>query len=172
MDTRVAEIITADGTVDRMTADDLMSMKKAVGGYVEHLSINRVGDMYVNEDGRKLDLLVNEKASYFANQKVVGNVVLVWESEEARLYMYKELQKRIDRKWRLLSLEYRTKARRARDRGRRASRDAERASGRGGRRIVQDAVFDLRDGTIEFETVFEDDTTIVQDVFFVPDNQE
>ena len=126
MDTAV-DIIKADGTVERMEeggVDDLMyegTLQAVVGGYFEHLSINRVGDMYVNEDGRRLDLPVNEKASYFANQKVVGDVVLVWESEEARLYEYKELQKEIDRKWRMFSskkLEHRTKSRLDRERRR------------------------------------------------------
>ena len=41
-----------------------------------------------------------------------------------------------------------------------------------GKKEVTPTSVDTAGGTIEFETVFEDDTTIVQDVFFVPDNQE
>ena len=97
MDTRVAEIITADGTVDRVTwfepsyvnakafaRSAVSNGQRPLDTRVKYLRVDRVGDMYVNEDGVTLNLPVNEKASYFANQKVVGDVVLVWDDYERR----------------------------------------------------------------------------------------
>lgn len=60
---------------------ELEEMQKFVGGYVERLPLPNGDAMYVNEDGRSLNLPVNKMGSLFWNMnwknedKILGSVI-------------------------------------------------------------------------------------------------
>jgi len=67
---------------------ELEEMQKFVGGYVERLPLPNGDAMYVNEEGRLLDLPVNKMASVFwyinwkQKENIVGNVIYCQEKDE------------------------------------------------------------------------------------------
>ena len=77
---KVADIVRVDGTVERLPTTvakmDLPAIQKIVGGYVEHLGVRGVGDLWCNEDGLSMGLLRNRKASDQMRSHIVGDVII------------------------------------------------------------------------------------------------
>jgi len=75
----MATKIKWDGTESQINLKN-HTLQELVGGYAELVSCGEKR-MLVNEDGRRLDLPMNKKASKLAGQIIVGDVV-VCTSEE------------------------------------------------------------------------------------------
>ena len=77
---KVADIVRVDGTVERLPTTvakmDLPAIQKVVGGYIEHLRVRGVGDLWCNEDGWSMDLPWNPKASDHMGTHIVGDVII------------------------------------------------------------------------------------------------
>jgi len=76
-------IYKTDGTHEKRktpTKPSLEEMQRLVGGYIEPLKVVHEGHtrtMMVNEDGRRLDLPFNAKASLIARRSIYGNVFIL-----------------------------------------------------------------------------------------------
>lgn len=79
----MATIITADQATTEVVAPSFEAIQKAVGGYVELVSIPSDPDrvLAVNEDGGPFGLPSNKKASELAGRRIVGTVVVCDRSE-------------------------------------------------------------------------------------------
>jgi hypothetical protein len=77
---KVADIVRVDGTVERLPTTvakmDLTAIQKVVGGYIEHLGVRGVGDLWCNEDGLSMGLPRNQKASHYMGTHVVGDAII------------------------------------------------------------------------------------------------
>jgi hypothetical protein len=77
---KVADIVRVDGTVERLPTTvakmDYQQVQKVVGGYIEHLRVRGVGDLWCNEDGLSMGLLRNQKASEYMGTHIVGDVII------------------------------------------------------------------------------------------------
>lgn len=76
----MATVIKADGTEQQITIPtdegQLSALQHEVGGYIEHHVTPDGKDMFMNEDGRRLVLQVNAKATALMGYMVLGNVVV------------------------------------------------------------------------------------------------
>ena len=78
----MAQIIMVDGS--RADCErSLEAYQKAVGGYIEAVTLRNEGLMYVNEEGLLQKLPINYVASTLAEKPIVGNVVMLTEKEAA-----------------------------------------------------------------------------------------
>ena len=83
----MAKIIKTDGTQEELTDLSLSSLQKAVGGYIELVSLPKdEGElMIVNEEGLIHGLPVNPCACQLAEQIIVGDVVVMSNAERHKL---------------------------------------------------------------------------------------
>ena len=78
----MATIIRTDGTKWKLDDLSLESLQKAVGGYIEVVSLpDGRSIMYANEEGLLHNLAVNLTACVIAEQRIVGDVVVLTEKE-------------------------------------------------------------------------------------------
>jgi hypothetical protein len=67
MDNKIGVVIKADGTLERLdlseSEQELKSLQNAVGGYVQVIELEDDFTMWVNEEGKLLNLPVNEIAT-------------------------------------------------------------------------------------------------------------
>lgn len=83
MGNRIVTIYRPDGNVTTEEMEkppDMVYLQTKVGGYFEYVKLppgNGKAKMAVNEDGRRLGLHINLKASKLAGQPICGNAV-VW----------------------------------------------------------------------------------------------
>lgn len=69
-------VIHVNGTSKSLPDElSLEEMQKVVGGYIECIGILG-GHLWVNEEGRLLELKLNRIASIFAGRPIVGDVIL------------------------------------------------------------------------------------------------
>ena len=77
---KVADIVRVDGTVERLPTTvakmDYRYVQRIVGGWVEHLGVKGVGELWCNEDGKLAGLPKNQKASDHMGTHVVGDVII------------------------------------------------------------------------------------------------
>ena len=78
----MAQIIKADGTVERVAPTNpphfsLTELQAAVGGYIEHVALAGKMSLLVNEDGIRLNLPPNARASQIAGTGIVGDALLI-----------------------------------------------------------------------------------------------
>ena len=59
-------------------APTLACVKDYVGGYIECLHLPTGEQLICNEDGHRLELPYNQKASMYANQSILGNVMVLY----------------------------------------------------------------------------------------------
>lgn len=76
-----AMLIKADTTVEAITPKEsecfsLKELQDYVGGYIEILNLENDYILVVDEEGRLKNKKLNKKASEFAGQPIVGDVVL------------------------------------------------------------------------------------------------
>jgi hypothetical protein len=83
MATIQARIIRADGTEEIIEGKlTLEVMQKTVGGYIEVMTTNNGKRMIMNEDGRRLGLPYNAKATEYAigmigqDERILGDVII------------------------------------------------------------------------------------------------
>lgn len=77
-------ILKTDGTIEKFKTEKLSldSLQFNVGGFIERLArpelygIKATGDVYVNEDGRNLNLAVNPHARNTEHPLIVGNILI------------------------------------------------------------------------------------------------
>lgn len=77
-------IIEADGTEEVSTepfSNELTFLQGKVGGLIEVVYLFDDKQMIVNEEGLIKNLPINEKASIMANRNIVGDVVILTESD-------------------------------------------------------------------------------------------
>lgn len=79
-------ILKVDGSSKDIAENpSLKELQEAVGGYIELVGIPGRNDdyvaMYVNEDGLRQELELNQMASLYARRDIVGDVVLMNERE-------------------------------------------------------------------------------------------
>lgn len=67
-----ALIITVDGIEERTISQDLETLQKLVGGYVETIKLTFDMTALVNEEGKMLKLPRNEKATTLCNLCEIG----------------------------------------------------------------------------------------------------
>ena len=86
----MAEVLFTNGDKQIIPCPSLEEMQKIVGGYVERLSLADERAMYLNEDGKALNLPRNEMATFLgdlagiaADDFIVGNVVILSKEEES-----------------------------------------------------------------------------------------
>tara|TARA_R100001460_G_scaffold1040_3_gene4228 strand:- start:1384 stop:1773 length:390 start_codon:yes stop_codon:yes gene_type:complete len=73
----MALVLKADGDIVPLCINpSTKQMQDAVGGYIECVRIFDGRHMYVNEDGKRMGLSHNSKASQMAGTPIVGDVVL------------------------------------------------------------------------------------------------
>lgn len=73
-----AILINTDGITETDIENKLEEIQKAVGGYIESVSLPlRDSVMIVNEEGLLLGLKINIIASEIANQPIVGNALIL-----------------------------------------------------------------------------------------------
>tara|TARA_Y100000592_G_scaffold71593_1_gene111457 strand:- start:1275 stop:1664 length:390 start_codon:yes stop_codon:yes gene_type:complete len=74
----VALVLKADGDIVPLGINPTFKeMQNAVGGYIECVRIFDGRHMYVNEDGKAMNLPPNAKASQMAGVPIVGDAVLL-----------------------------------------------------------------------------------------------
>jgi hypothetical protein len=88
MATIQARIIRADGTEEIIEGKlTLEVMQKTVGGYIEVMTTNKGKRMVMNEDGRRLGLPYNAKATEYAigmipsGDTILGDVIIATRRE-------------------------------------------------------------------------------------------
>ena len=69
--------IAVDGTETPLPDEDLTTLQRAVGGYIELLGLPGGNQMFVDEDGRSKGLPPNPAASGLCGFSVVGDVVVI-----------------------------------------------------------------------------------------------
>lgn len=79
---KVATWIKVDGTIipvlpSKGSKFTLKEVQEMVGGYVARISLPGRNVMLVNEEGIPRELPLNETASRFAGQTIVGDVVIL-----------------------------------------------------------------------------------------------
>jgi hypothetical protein len=77
----MATIIKADGTeegfhIPEGDESSLKAFQAIVGGYIEGVMLEDGRAMYVNEDGTRLKLPMNGKATALAKKIILGDVVV------------------------------------------------------------------------------------------------
>jgi hypothetical protein len=80
----LAILVPADSNKlpERVTLPDdeggaaLAAMQKAVGGYIELVRLGAALDMWVNEDGIRLKLPLNSRASVVVGEVILGDVLI------------------------------------------------------------------------------------------------
>jgi hypothetical protein len=77
----MATVIRTTGERREVDPADLETLQKAVGGYIEEVHVPDGRVMFVNEDGRSLNLPENLHASILAGQRIVGDAVLLTKAE-------------------------------------------------------------------------------------------
>ena len=80
----IASIVRVDGSTERLPTTleemDLAEVQRIVGGYIEHVSIHGIGDLWCNEYGLLQRLPFNNTVSQIANRVIVGDVIIEsWE---------------------------------------------------------------------------------------------
>lgn len=79
----MAYIIKTDGTeVEIGSQPDLDKLQKAVGGYIELVSIDGSAYFYANEEGLLLGLPLNSRATMLVNRPIVGDIVMMEPGDE------------------------------------------------------------------------------------------
>ena len=78
--------IKTDGSIEEVTPQTrkkfkLEELQRMVGGYIEVVYLSDKKMLVVNEEGRIHGLESNLRASVYANQIIVGNVVLLTRGE-------------------------------------------------------------------------------------------
>ena len=77
---KIADIIKVDGSIERLPTTvakmDLSAVQKIVGGYIEHVGIQGVGDLWCNEEGLLQGLPINHAATQLTGMPVVGDVII------------------------------------------------------------------------------------------------
>ncbi len=69
-------LIRSDGSAEVLPKAGLEVLQKAVGGYIEYISLPDGGALVVNEEGQLMGLPLNRRASVVAGAAIVGDVVL------------------------------------------------------------------------------------------------
>lgn len=82
----MATIIKVDGTTETLDLTDeatrLDKLQEAVGGYIEAVGHTPGGDIiFANEDGRAMELDLNETAMVICGRPIVGDVVITSQEE-------------------------------------------------------------------------------------------
>lgn len=81
-------IVRTNGKCEHVDNTGLMSMQDAVGGYIEHVAINSEVSMFVNEEGRLLELPINHFATlvfasaYQTHDTIHGDVVFTGATDD------------------------------------------------------------------------------------------
>lgn len=79
----MALVLKANGDIVPLCMNpSLKQMQDAVGGYIELVRIHDGQHMYVNEDGKRMNLPLNDNASLLAGTPIVGDAV-VFDRQEA-----------------------------------------------------------------------------------------
>jgi hypothetical protein len=74
----IPAVLNEQVRVDDIDGDDVGTLQRIVGGYIEGLSVpDHDAHAYVNEDGRRLALPLNVRASDLLHKTVVGDVVVL-----------------------------------------------------------------------------------------------
>ena len=79
-------ILKIDGSTTELKDTSLEAMQEAVGGYIQELGMKDGRIMIVNEDGKRLELPRNEKATsmvdlFFSDDYIAGNAIILEEGE-------------------------------------------------------------------------------------------
>ena len=82
----MASIIKTDGgtqSVDLVKGNPakLDQMGEIVGGFIERVRLHNGDDMWVNEEGQRLNLEHNTLASEIAKRDIVGDVIVTYPGE-------------------------------------------------------------------------------------------
>jgi hypothetical protein len=78
----MATLIKADGNVvEDYDVSSLEKLQKAVGGYIQIVTIDNQMCLVVNEEGLLMELPVNNWASSYSGQLIVGDVILMKRNE-------------------------------------------------------------------------------------------
>ena len=81
----MASIIKTDGgtqSVDLVQGNaQLKQLQTIVGGYIEQVRLHDGDDMWVNEEGQRLNLEHNTLASEIAKRDIVGDVIVTYPGE-------------------------------------------------------------------------------------------
>jgi hypothetical protein len=78
----MATLIKADGNVvEDYDVSSLEKLQKAVGGYIQIVTIDNQTCLVVNEEGLLMELPVNNWASSYSGQLIVGDVILMKRNE-------------------------------------------------------------------------------------------
>ena len=79
------QILKSDGTTKEIEGTSLKAMQEAVGGYIQIIGTTDGRLMVLNEDGKRLELPFNEKATsmvrLFPNDYIAGDVIIAEEGE-------------------------------------------------------------------------------------------
>lgn len=73
----MATLLKSDGSELEWTDITLSGMQKAVNGYIEIVYLPKGKMLVVNEDGLRLKLPYNPKASQLSERNLVGDVLLM-----------------------------------------------------------------------------------------------
>ncbi len=78
----MATLLRADNSEQDNYEDiSLTGMQKAVGGFIELVHLPKGKMLVVNEDGLRLNLPYNKKASQLSQREIVGDVLLMNHNE-------------------------------------------------------------------------------------------
>lgn len=77
----MAKLIKTSGKITEVSVETLAEKQKAVGGWIELVYIPDNKVLIVNEEGLLLNLPYNRVASELSNTLIVGDVLLVENSE-------------------------------------------------------------------------------------------
>lgn len=81
----MAMLIKSDGSTESVAllqgGAQLNQLQTIVGGYIEHVQLHNSDDMWVNEEGHRLNLPHNALASEIAKAPIVGDVVVTYPGE-------------------------------------------------------------------------------------------
>ena len=78
------KVLKPDGSSEEFTTDklSLAGLQRLVGGFIERIvnpalwGIETGGNVYINEDGRRLKLPVNQHIKAVGSTDIVGNIVI------------------------------------------------------------------------------------------------
>tara|TARA_R100000951_G_scaffold113965_2_gene117152 strand:+ start:176 stop:415 length:240 start_codon:yes stop_codon:yes gene_type:complete len=77
----MATLLKSDGSEIEWTDITLSGMQKAVDGYIELVHLPKGKMLVVNEDGLRLKLPYNPKASQISQRNLVGDILLMNQNE-------------------------------------------------------------------------------------------
>jgi hypothetical protein len=76
-------LIKVNGNTEHIEDTSLQNLQRLVGGYIEEITLNQSHIMIVNEEGRIMDLPINQVASQYYNEVtntisgfIVGDVLI------------------------------------------------------------------------------------------------